>query len=63
MNGTLEERMSDLEQQVAELARKMSEQNARKKDWRKTVGMLPLDEVSLEADRLGREWREQQKEP
>lgn len=29
-----------------------------KKDWRSTVGMMPDDEVSRSAERLGRDWRE-----
>ena len=29
------------------------------KDWRATVGGMPDDDLSREAARLGREWREQ----
>ena len=31
----------------------------RAKEWRRTVGMIPDDEVSRSAEKLGREWREQ----
>lgn len=29
----------------------------RQKDWRRTVGTFPRDEITIEAERLGREWR------
>ena len=31
-----------------------------KKDWRRTVGCMPDDEITREAARLGREYRKQQ---
>jgi len=30
----------------------------RAKSWRQTVGMIPDDELSRNAEKLGREWRE-----
>jgi len=33
--------------------------SSKEKDWRLTVGMFPDDEMSREAESLGREWREQ----
>jgi len=54
----------DLERKLEELTRKVTGVPASpNKDWRSTVGMLPHDELSEEADRLGREWREKQTEP
>jgi len=64
MEATIEERVGALEKQLAELTRKVTGVGeAPEKDWRAAVGTLPHDEVSEEADRLGREWREQQTEP
>lgn len=53
----------DLEKKLEELTRKVTGVSSPNKDWRSTVGMLPHDEISEEADQLGREWREQQTEP
>ena len=65
MATTLEERVHTLEQQVADLIAQLTggEKSPTTKDWRSSVGMLPRDEVSEQADRLGREWREQQNDP
>jgi hypothetical protein len=63
MESTLEQRVMDLEKRVAELTAKVTGSGSVRKDWRKTVGMLPDDEISREADRLGREWREEQRRP
>jgi len=60
----LEQRVIDLEKKLEELTRKVTgAPSSPNKDWRSTVGMLPHDELSEEADRLGREWREKQTEP
>ncbi len=63
MNTTLESRVAELEKKVAELSAEILRQQPVAKDWRKTVGMLVDDELSREADRLGAEWRAQQREP
>jgi hypothetical protein len=63
MDSAIEERVTQLEAQVAELTRQVLGVKPREKDWRRTVGMLPHDEMSLEADRLGHEWRMQQRDP
>ena len=31
---------------------------SREKDWRRTAGTFPRDAITLEAERLGRQWRE-----
>lgn len=56
---TLEDRLADLEQQFVELRADVLNLVPKPKDWRTTVGMMPDDAISREADRLGREWREQ----
>jgi hypothetical protein len=64
MEATIETRIQKLERQVAELTEKVTGVNhPTGKDWRATIGMLPKDDISEEADRLGREWREGQSEP
>ncbi len=57
-NVDVTERLTDLEKQFAELRALVLRLTPRKKDWRATVGMMPDDDVSRSADRLGREWRE-----
>lgn len=57
MKATVEERVKDLEEQVAALTAKVLELKPAKKDWRRTVGTLTDDELSREADLLGAEWR------
>ena len=59
MAETLEMRVEDLEKKVAELA---AESNglARKKDWRRTIGIFKNDPDFEEATRLGLEYRQQQ---
>jgi len=64
MDATIETRIETLERQVADLTTKVTGVAASgAKDWRSSVGMLPNDEISEEADRLGRQWREGQSEP
>jgi hypothetical protein len=48
-----------LEKQFAELRAGFMRLSSKEKDWRLTVGMFPDDEMSREAESLGREWREQ----
>jgi len=65
MEATLKERVNAIEKQLAELSRKVagSSDGTTGKNWRSSVGMLPRDEISAEADRLGQEWRARQTEP
>jgi archaellum component FlaC len=60
MPQTLEQRVQELEKQVAELRAKVLGLRSLKKDWRRTVGSMPDDELTREAERLGREYRQQQ---
>ena len=49
-----------LEKSVAEVSPKVPKCEPVKKDWRKMAGRLRDTEFAREADRLGREYREQQ---
>ena len=60
MPPTLEKRVEQLEQKLAELTAQVLELRPRQKDWRRTVGSMEDDEVTREAERLGREYRKQQ---
>jgi hypothetical protein len=60
MSQTLEKRVEDLEQKVAELSAEVLQLRPTKKDWRRTIGCIPDDEITREAARLGREYRKQQ---
>ena len=60
MSQTLEKRVDELEKKYAELSAKVLDLRSREKDWRRTVGSLPDDELTQEAERLGREYRKQQ---
>lgn len=60
MPQTIEKRVEDLEKQVAELSAQILDLRPRKKDWQRTAGSLADDELSREAERLGREYRQQQ---
>jgi hypothetical protein len=55
---SLEERFALLERQFADLRAEVLGLQPRTKDWRRTVGMMPDDELSRSAARLGREWRD-----
>jgi len=57
MPQTLEDRVDELEKKIAELSAVVGGK-PRKKDWLGTVGTWPDDEVSREAERLGREYRD-----
>lgn len=63
MAETIEKRVEELEKKIANLTVTVLCLTPQKKDWRSTVGTLRDDELSQEADRLGREYREQQREP
>lgn len=60
MAQMLEKRVEELERQFAELRAQVLDLKQRNKDWRSTVGTLEDDEVTREAERLGREYRKQQ---
>jgi hypothetical protein len=57
---TLEQRLECLEKEFAEFRSQVLGVKERKKDWRSTVGTLEQDGLTTEAERLGREYREQQ---
>ena len=57
---TVEERLDYLEKEFSELRAQTLGLKQHNKDWRSTVGMLEDDEMTREAQRLGREYREQQ---
>ena len=60
MSQTLEKRVEELERKVAELSEAILQLRPLKKDWHRTVGCMPDDEITREAARLGREYRKQQ---
>jgi len=57
MPETLERRLDEIEKRVAELGAIVGI-GPRRKDWLATVGTLPDDDLSREAERLGREYRD-----
>ena len=59
MSQTLEQRVENLEKEVAELMR-LAAASPLKKDWRRAIGAFQDDPTFDEAVRLGREYREQQ---
>ena len=56
---TVEQRLAALEKEFNELRAQVLGLKPREKDWRRTVGTMPDDEISRSAAQLGREWREQ----
>jgi phage shock protein A len=58
---TLEERVANLEQQVAQLLAGSRSADA-KKDWRKTIGMFSGDAAMKEIQEEGRKIREADRE-
>jgi len=58
--ATLEERVATLEQLVAQLLR-TSARTARKKDWRRTIGMFDGDPIILEIIAEGQRLREEER--
>jgi len=56
---TVEERLTRIEHEFDELKQEVLGLKPRAKSWRQTVGMIPDDELSRSAEKLGREWREQ----
>jgi hypothetical protein len=57
MPETLEKRVQEIEKKVAELGAIVGA-GRRQKDWLGTVGTLADDELSRDAQRLGREYRD-----
>lgn len=55
---TVEERLTRIEREFEELKHEVLGRKPRAKSWRKSVGMIPDDELSRNAEKLGREWRE-----
>ncbi len=56
---TIEQRMARIEREFDALKHQVLDLKPQAKDWRRTVGTMPDDELSRSAERLGREWREQ----
>lgn len=59
--AAVDQRLAALERQFEVLRDEVLGLKAVKKDWRSTVGILPDDEITRSAFRLGREWRKRQK--
>ncbi len=59
MAETLERRIEELEKQVSKLSAQVLALRPPNTDWRRTVGSMPDDELTREAERLGREYRKQ----
>lgn len=57
--ATVEERLTFIEREFDELKHAVLDLKPRTKSWLQTVGMIPDDEISRSAEKLGREWREQ----
>jgi hypothetical protein len=60
MSQSVEKRLECLEREFSELRARALNFRQGKKDWRSTFGTLEDDEMTREAERLGREYREQQ---
>jgi hypothetical protein len=60
MSQTLEQRVENLEKEFSELRAWVLNMRRPRKDWRSTFGTLEDDEITKEAERLGREYRQQQ---
>jgi hypothetical protein len=61
---SLEERMSSLEAEVADLKARLQEADHEMREpwWQQISGVFKDDELFDEAARLGREWRESERE-
>ena len=57
--NSVEERLTRIERDFDDLKRQVLGLKPRAKAWRDTVGMIPDDELSRSAEKLGREWREE----
>jgi hypothetical protein len=56
---SVEERLTRIEREFDELKHDVLGLKPRTRSWRLTVGAIPDDELSRNAEKLGREWREQ----
>jgi hypothetical protein len=56
----VEERLTRIERDFDELKRQVLGLEPRAKPWRDAVGTIPDDELSRSAEKLGREWREEE---
>lgn len=52
---TIEQKLTELTARVERLEKKLKP--VAKESWREAFGMMPDDEISREAARLGAEWR------
>ena len=55
------QRLEALEREFALLREQVIGKTATDKNWQRTAGTFPRDEVTLEAEGYGREWRKQEK--
>ena len=55
---TVEERLTRIELEFEELKQAVLGLKPRAKAWQQTVGMIPDDELSRSAEKLGRKWRD-----
>ena len=60
MAQKLEERVEQLERKVADLSKQVLDLRTPSKNWLRTVGSMPDDELTREAERLGQGYRKQQ---
>jgi hypothetical protein len=60
MSQTLEKRVDFLEKEFSGLRAQILNLRQGNKDWRSTFGTLEDDEITREAERLGRQYREEQ---
>jgi hypothetical protein len=59
--SNIEKRLQALEEEVAELKRRLATTPAPTEPWwKKIAGTFPGDEADLEAFRLGQEWRKRE---
>lgn len=58
----LKQRLETLEREFEAFRNQVLGVQPRVKDWRRTVGTLERNELTLEAERYGREWRAQSPE-
>ena len=56
---TVEERLTRIERKFDELRHEVLGLKPLAKSWRQTVGAIPDDKLSRNAEKQGREWREQ----
>ena len=55
---TVEERLTRIEFEFEELKQAVLGLKPRATAWRQTVGMIPDDDLSRNAEKLGRKWRD-----